>query len=1176
MDSKSLNNKVKRKRSPSPIEKKNSRKRSPSPTDKKRRGNRVRSNLNTPNATTPNNKKKSFKTIDEDSQDAVKDNDVDSPESTHESTQNRKTQNSNNKEVNFNNNEHNKDSNGDTNEEEKNNIDKVNSPNSLDSNVASPVGKTNDKSRDNYQDDNVTEQANHIIIPSYSAWFDYNAIHTVERRALPEFFNNENKSKTAEVYLAYRNFMIDTYRLNPTEYLTVTACRRNLAGDVCTIMRVHAFLEQWGLINYQVESDARPTPMGPPSTSHFHVLIDTPSGLQTSNSLRPTTQTNGVSLNANYSNINKENEIKEIKQMNLTNGSLNKENFGLKTDQYSKKDEYYKNQAVSKLSREWTDQEILLLLEGIDKYKDDWNKVCEHVGSRTQDECILQFLRLPIEDPYLEEGDSNVLGPLAYQPIPFSKIGNPIMSTVAFLASVVDPRIASAATKTAMEEFAKIKDEVPSSLLNAHLKHVELSAAEGKLDLKASLSLTSIAGTDEKESEEKDSKTDDTKSSVDSLKKEDSKSTQPENGDKNDIKNADKDEKMEVEKEKTSSDKNKENSTVSEKNSKEEKEDFNKKGVVSKLDPETEKLIKDGQLTAAASAALASAAVKAKHLAAIEERKIKSLVALLVETQMKKLEIKLRHFEELEAMMDKERETLEYQRQQLIQERQQFHMEQLRAAEFRAKQQAHVQFYQNNNVPPPPNSIANQNGPLEEALQNCVQRPQYVPMMNNTAINSPRPSGMPAFNWTGQRQPIPNQINAPINNHPQILNQQMQIPNNNVAAPNNLKQPPVGQQPFNQGPVNQPNLNTVSSQSPSSSPFSVVSSQQQMQSQQTAQMSQVPGLEPSNMPHNVAATPPVHSHMGPPNQMLPPQAPLQKLIHTSQSITPVHQQQQHLPLPSQPQSHYPHPSQSLHHSHIPVHLQQQVQPPHLQPPPPHHVQHQMPQMQQPAPGQYMPTSLPQTPMVASAPSTQTIPHMIQPINQVPVAQHQMPAPIQAIEQMTQMQNPVVKPPQQDQNLNPSTPTNQNTLNSSTPNSNSQAQPANPAPSPVNSQVSQASVGSSESLAPSSNNNSQNSLPVSSNVQNNSSSQSTSNTVPAQQSSQSPQPIAQPTTQSPQPQVSNNNNSLPVHQPPPSSVPKSPQQSVDSPQVPATNVKQSTPNQSEQTQNNSQTSAPEKS
>lgn len=85
----------------------------------------------------------------------------------------------------------------------------------------------------------------------------------------------------------------------------------------------------------------------------------------------------------------------------------------------------------------------------MEMYKDDWNKVAEHVGSRTQDECILQFLRLPIEDPYLEE-DFGSIGPLAYQPIPFSQTGNPVMSTVAFLASVVDTRVASAAAKAAL------------------------------------------------------------------------------------------------------------------------------------------------------------------------------------------------------------------------------------------------------------------------------------------------------------------------------------------------------------------------------------------------------------------------------------------------------------------------------------------------------------------------------------------------------------------------------------------------------------------------------------------------------------------------------------------------------------------------------------------------------
>lgn len=97
----------------------------------------------------------------------------------------------------------------------------------------------------------LIDQAHAIILPSYSAWFDMHQVHHLERKALPEFFNSRNRSKTPAVYKDYRDFMINTYRLNPAEYLTVTACRRNLAGDVCAIMRVHAFLEQWGLINYQ-------------------------------------------------------------------------------------------------------------------------------------------------------------------------------------------------------------------------------------------------------------------------------------------------------------------------------------------------------------------------------------------------------------------------------------------------------------------------------------------------------------------------------------------------------------------------------------------------------------------------------------------------------------------------------------------------------------------------------------------------------------------------------------------------------------------------------------------------------------------------------------------------------------------------------------------------------------
>jgi len=509
--------------------------------------------------------------------------------------------------------------------------------------------------------ENVTEQTHHIIVPSYSAWFDYNSIHSIEKRHLPEFFNSKNRSKSPEIYLSYRNFMIDTYRLNPTEYLTSTACRRNLAGDVCAIMRCHAFLEQWGLINYQVDMDSRPTAMGPPPTSHFHILADTPAGLAPVNPPKtPQPSAARTMLDLDGKRVDKTEAGAEPVKKTEVGGD-----FGLKTDIYDRRNAALKRASAATATRDWTHQETLLLLEALEMYKDDWNKVCEHVGSRTQDECILHFLRLPIEDPYLEdpEAGGGALGPLAFQPIPFSSSGNPIMSTVAFLASVVDPRVASSAAKSAMEEFAKIKDEVPSAIMDSHMK-LAAEAKDKGLEAPEAVGLekSGIAGT-EKEEEGKDDDKD---------------------------KEKDKEEKMEtdegdVKKEKQEEDDEKEK-TKKEEDKKEEK-------AVEPKKPETaqDRLIKDAQLQSAASAALASAAVKAKHLAAVEERKIKSLVALLVETQMKKLEIKLRHFEELEYIMDKEREALEYQRQQLIQERQQFHLEQLKAAEFRARSAAQQQ-----------------------------------------------------------------------------------------------------------------------------------------------------------------------------------------------------------------------------------------------------------------------------------------------------------------------------------------------------------------------------------------------------------------------------------------------------------------------------------------------------
>lgn len=161
-------------------------------------------------------------------------------------------------------------------------------------------------------------------------------------------------------------------------------------------------------------------------------------------------------------------------------------------------------------------------------------------------------------------------------------------------------------------------------------------------------------------------------------------------------------------------------------------------------------------------------------MAALEERKIKSLVALLVETQMKKLEIKLRHFEELETTMEREREGLEYQRQQLIQERQQFHLEQLKAAEFRARQQAHQRFqqehgpWQNPNHPPNMATMA-PNMPSVQLPSAPMQPGQNPPLMNVVPAQGPPLVPHPVSNADGtanippQHHQLPSQV-MPANN----------------------------------------------------------------------------------------------------------------------------------------------------------------------------------------------------------------------------------------------------------------------------------------------------------------------------------------------------------------------------------------------------------------------------
>lgn len=325
----------------------------------------------------------------------------------------------------------------------------------------------------------LAEQTAHVVIPSFAKWFSLSEVHSIEKKSFPDFFVDPASSyKTPQSYKYIRDFIVNTFRLNPKEYLTVTAVRRNLSGDVTNIIRIHQFLEKWGIINYQIDPRTKPTVVGPQYTGHFQITLDTPEGLVPfvpANAQiikkETTEQSNTPSLPSPAPEIKSEETQAEL-SLNLEirrdvyatgdKKSTYKSNnlvqyacsicgkdatevryHNLKIKSYSYNPSSTINNASilcslcfeqglfplnftssdfiqlqnNKKSAEWTEQEILLLLEGIEMFATyeapnangtiasnsnaQWDKISEHVGTKTREQCIIKFIQLPIEDKFL-------------------------------------------------------------------------------------------------------------------------------------------------------------------------------------------------------------------------------------------------------------------------------------------------------------------------------------------------------------------------------------------------------------------------------------------------------------------------------------------------------------------------------------------------------------------------------------------------------------------------------------------------------------------------------------------------------------------------------------------------------------------------------------------------------
>ncbi|KAK0542469.1 SWI/SNF and RSC complex subunit Ssr2 [Tilletia horrida] len=254
---------------------------------------------------------------------------------------------------------------------------------------------------------------------------------------------------------------------------------------------------------------------------------------------------------------------------------------------------------------------------------------------------------MPIGDPYLDEGlgsgntngtsapsgklvngsaksvKQSELGMLRYARdpklgIPCSLAANPVMSVVAFLAGAVSPAVAAAAAQSALEE-----------LTEAVRKRVAAEKTAERQEYRRSVSTSTTAAAKEA-AELADGKIEvsvssDAKAAITNQKEQD---------------------------------KNEADHT-----SKAQQDSPDADGT------EAGKAVPRSAVERATAVALEAAAVKAQILANVEERECQRLAEQVIDAQLRKMEIKMQQFEELDSLLEAERRSIEAGRRQLYLDR---------------------------------------------------------------------------------------------------------------------------------------------------------------------------------------------------------------------------------------------------------------------------------------------------------------------------------------------------------------------------------------------------------------------------------------------------------------------------------------------------------------------------
>lgn len=354
------------------------------------------------------------------------------------------------------------------------------------------------------------------LVPLHASWFSLDKINEIEIRAM-----KIEKEEEKERYVEIRNSIFRLFHQQPNMHLTITQCRKSLPIDVAEIIKIHTFLEHWGLINYKIgvkrdisamlekinqrdlfnmqkgtacadnntviqrESFPKIVTVGEPATpapvivpSMQNPPIDPLRDISKQHTLQAgaprithipvevwCTEC-GVKMNA----MKNEDKIyfSDRERIILCRVCFD---AGKYPSAFSYSNFHLLEAGV--IRQVWTPEEEMLLVEGIEMYKDNWKSVAAYVKTKTVEQCVLHFLKMGIQDPLLEMEAFS----FPETSIPFNYSLNPVMTTVAFLASVVHPGVACSAAKAAAKEIHRLsqereKDSNEAAWLNGRLNEI--------------------------------------------------------------------------------------------------------------------------------------------------------------------------------------------------------------------------------------------------------------------------------------------------------------------------------------------------------------------------------------------------------------------------------------------------------------------------------------------------------------------------------------------------------------------------------------------------------------------------------------------------------------------------------------------------------------------------------